>query len=517
LTKERQPGERVAQAHQGEVEDHHQRQQRQAAVAVQRGAVLQPDEDGAGHDRGEDQQHPVENLQRVVKLRIAMQQQILAVLVEHLDLLRGDPRARLDDGLAALHLHRHRLERLERVGLLLPGGGDVVVEVGGDAVAEKPEEREGEVAGRVLVGQHHAQVGEGVGFRAHAEGGHGAVGPGDLEDGELARIAGGGKRAVIRHPRGGQVAQQRIGVVEKPAAGGRVARRKNRLHVPGAGTIGALGVEGPDEGLQFGRPVVGEPHAGAVGLFEPLQAREEPVGGGLEPEQLGAVEPEHRRHALAELFAGEAGFLRAHIGERRAGHHAHAGQLVGQHGQIGGRDPHEADEHDGGDRGRKDERRHQPAGFDKLLRPRAGRAEEELELLAEGHGERRSGAGSLPTLPEVDDGDDAHGGGRHGVDDAIGWLMDFLQLFPGVFVDGMAAAGCGEDGFSAFDDACDSAVGIELRVARDEAADGAQLLTGFGGPCEFHAVRPNSRRTDSWGWTRPARMSASPASIFWRT
>ena len=68
----------------------------------------------------------------------------------------------------------------------------------------------------------------------------------------------------------------------------------------------------------------------------------------------------------------------------------------------------------------------------------------------------------------MDDGDDAHGFGRHGVDDAVGRLVDFLQWLFGIFVDGMTAARRSKDGFSAFDDAGDRAVGVEFRVAGEK-------------------------------------------------
>ena len=97
---------------------------------------------------------------------------------------------------------------------------------------------------------------------------------------------------------------------------------------------------------------------------------------------------------------------RAHVGERHAGHDPHRGDLVGEHGQI--EDPHAggAHEHDRGHGDDEDEAGDEAALVQEVAEARAARgrgrlaaargeaAHQELQLVADGHGQEGApGAG----------------------------------------------------------------------------------------------------------------------------
>jgi hypothetical protein len=142
-----------------------------------------------------------------------------------------------------------------------------------------------------------------------------------------------------------------------------------------------------------------------VGDFVGVEAGEEGAGGGFEAAERLGVESENGRDTAEELLAGGAGFLGALVAEGGAGVDAGGGELVGEDRDVGGGHAGPTDEHDGDDGDDKDEScddagavEESAGGGERGVRTGAmsGRrltrvagveaAEEEFELIADGHG-----------------------------------------------------------------------------------------------------------------------------------
>ena len=413
LHEERQLADPVGGAHQREVEDDHEGEQGEAAVAAHGLGILEPDVEHRGHHHGEHEEDAAEELQALVEGHVAVVQEKLAVRDEHLVLLGRDAGAGLDDRLAPFDRDGDGPEVGEHLLLEALGGLAVVEEVGRDAVAEEAEERERALAAHALGGEVDAQESERLLQRLHAHPGDLARGTAHAEKRDAVGRAGGKRAAVVVHALAVDFAQGRQAVFNEGKARLGVTEREQRGHVVGSDAVGALGVEHLDDGGELrGAPGRGGERAlhagggdgvGGIVALELLQGGEQLAEVGLELLQRAELELVDGRHAVEELGAAELGLEPAFVAEGRARDDAHHGELVLQHGQRGRRNPDETDEHDSRDRGHENQERHRCAllqivrggGCVHGLAPAPGRgggtAAEELELGKKRHG---TGGGS---------------------------------------------------------------------------------------------------------------------------
>ena len=102
LQEELEVEQAVGKADEREIDDHHEGQEREAAVALEGFPVLEADVEGAGDDHREHEEHAAEEALVVVAAAVAGGEEVLPLGHEHLVLLGGHAGLRLDDGLAAL-------------------------------------------------------------------------------------------------------------------------------------------------------------------------------------------------------------------------------------------------------------------------------------------------------------------------------------------------------------------------------------------------------------------------------
>ena len=112
--------------------------------------IFQADVNDAGHHHGEHEQDAAEQLQTFVEGHGAGIAQKLPVRHEHLVLLGRDPHAGLDDRLAARDGDGDGAEHLYGLRFAALAGFAVIHDIGGHAVAEDAEEREGQVVADAL-------------------------------------------------------------------------------------------------------------------------------------------------------------------------------------------------------------------------------------------------------------------------------------------------------------------------------------------------------------------------------
>ena len=397
----------VSGAHQGQVQDDDQGQQGEAAVVAHRLRILEPDVKDGGHHHREHEEDAAEQLQAFVDGDVAVVEKEVAVGDQHLVLLRADARAGLDDRLAALDGNDRRPQVDD--GLLLEALGGLAVEnkVRCDPVVEEAKQCERGIAAHPLGGEVDPQKRQRLLHRLHP----------DLRD--LARGAPHPEKShAVGHPRGETAAavidalpvdfpQRRQSVFRDGEAGPGVAERQKGGDIVGGHAIGTFGVKSLHNGRELGgaagrrreRPLhAGRRHGGGrIVPFELLQGGEQFAQIGFELLERSRLELVDRWHAVAELRAAQFGLQPALVGKGRARHDAHHRELVGEHRKGGRGHPDEADEHDGGHRGDKDQERHRRAASQVFRGNRGahglapppngdGAAAEEPELLEERHG-----------------------------------------------------------------------------------------------------------------------------------
>ncbi len=96
----------------------------------------------------------------------------------------------------------------------------------------------------------------------------------------------------------------------------------------------------------------------------------------------------------------------------------------------------------------------------------------------------------------MEQSDDVEFGLGVAVNDAVGIFVNLTQWLIGVLMDAVSLPWRGGGFLHALDQFCDHAIGVERRILRYVAMDGAKRFTGFGGPSYFH-VRPNSLRMEA--------------------
>jgi len=106
--------------------------------------------------------------------------------------------------------------------------------------------------------------------------------------------------------------------------------------------------------------------------------------------------------------------------------------------------------------------------------------------------------------------------GRNLINDAIRILVNFTKGLLGIFMDRVSLCRMYGHLLNTLNDTCDHPGGVIFRITGNEPLDGAEIFACLSRPDDFHTT-PSSLRIASWEWTRPARKSAKPASIFWRT